>query len=71
MTIVLNDEDRKKFAELTREYTGGLLFIEVSEKPLVGGIGLISSATEDGVMEFREARKSGEIAEYLRHRFWR
>jgi hypothetical protein len=70
VTVILNDNDRTKFAELTRKYQNGVLFIQVSEKPLVGGIGLISSPTEDGIIEFSEARKSGEIAEYLQHRFW-
>jgi hypothetical protein len=70
VTIVLNAEDKKKFAALTRKYKGGLLFIRASENPLVGGIGLISSPTEDGVIEFSEVRRSPEIAEYLRHRFW-
>src|SRR5437870_1276423 len=49
VTIVLNDNDKKKFAELTRKHKGGVLFIQASENPLVGGIGLISSPTEDGV----------------------
>jgi hypothetical protein len=68
--VVLNDADRKKFAELTRKFQGGVLLCQVSQNPLVGGIGLISAPTENGVIEFSEARSSGNIAEYLRHRFW-
>ena len=70
VTVVLNDNDRNNFAELTRKHQNGVLFIQVSKKPFIGGIGLFSSPTEDGVIEFGEARHSGEIAEYLRHRFW-
>ncbi|MGH7982693.1 MAG: hypothetical protein ACREFF_06045 [Candidatus Udaeobacter sp.] len=70
VTLVLNDDDRKKFAELTQHYQGDILFCQVSENPLIGGVGLFSAPTEDGVIEFSEARKSGQIAEYLRHRFW-
>ena len=68
--VTLNDEDRKKFAELTHKYEGGLLFCQASANPVVAGIGLISAPTQDGVIEFSEARYSGNIADYLRHRFW-
>ena len=68
--VTLNDADRNEFAELTRKFTGGLLFCQVSQNPVVGGIGLISAPTEDGVIEFSTARYSGDIADYLRHRFW-
>src|SRR5262249_24010975 len=70
VTVVLNDNDRKNFAELTRKYQNGVLFIQASKKPFIGRIGLFSTPTEDGVIEFSEARHSGDIAEYLRHRFW-
>ena len=70
ITLVLNDADKQRFAELTHKYEGKLLFCQVSAKPLVGGIALISAPTEDGVIEFSEARYSGNIADYLHHRFW-
>jgi hypothetical protein len=68
--IALNDQDKKSFAELTRKHQGQLLFCQVSAKPVIGGIAFISAPIENGVIEFSEARYSGDIAEYLRHRFW-
>jgi hypothetical protein len=67
VTVVLNEGDVKKFAELTRKFTGQLLFCKATDK--VGGIAKIIGPTEDGVIVFSEARYSGNIAEYLRKRF--
>jgi tetratricopeptide (TPR) repeat protein len=71
ITVVLNKSDSKKFGELTRKFEGGLLFCQVSESPHVGGPRMISAPIEDGIIEFSEARFSGDIAiaEYLRRRF--
>src|SRR4029077_11067890 len=52
VTIELNDADKQRFAELTRQSEGKLLFCQASAKPLVGGIGLISAPTESGIIEF-------------------
>jgi hypothetical protein len=69
VTIVLNADDTKKYSELTHKFKGGLLFYQVSAKPPVFECGTVTSPTEDGIIEFSEARGSGNIAEYLRHRF--
>ena len=46
VTVVLNETDRKKFAELTHKFVGKLLFCQVSQKPWVGGIRFISALRE-------------------------
>ena len=68
--LVLNDADKQRFAELTHKYQGKLLFCEVSAKPLIGGVERISEPTDNGLIEFSEAGYFGNIADYLRHRFW-
>src|SRR6266699_4688887 len=38
VTMVLNESDSKKYAELTRKFQGRLLFYQLSEKPQVGEV---------------------------------
>jgi hypothetical protein len=67
VTIVLNEKDRKRYAELTRQFKGRLL-ICVGQSDVVG-IVEITSPTENGMIEFSDARYTGNIAKYLRRRF--
>jgi hypothetical protein len=61
--MVLNENDSKKYAELTRKFQGRLLFFQLSDKPMVGDPAS-SAPNEEGIIPFREAS-----AEYLRRRF--
>jgi hypothetical protein len=66
VTIVLNEKDRQRYAELTRKFKGRLLIcIALSDVISVG----IVSPTENGMIEFSDARNTGHIAKDLRLRF--
>ena len=67
VTIVLNDKDKQRYAELTRRFKGRLL-ICVGQRDIVS-IGEITSPTENGMIEFSDARYTGDVAKYLRRRF--
>jgi hypothetical protein len=67
VTIVLNEKDRQRYAELTRKFKGRLLIcIALSD---VISVGIVTSPTENGMIEFSDARDTGHIAKYLRLRF--
>jgi hypothetical protein len=67
VTIVLNEKDKQRYAELTRQFKGRLLFC-VGQGDIVS-IGLVTSPTENGMIEFSDARYTGHVAKYLRRRF--
>ncbi|PYL09216.1 MAG: hypothetical protein DME33_04690 [Verrucomicrobia bacterium] len=67
VTIVLNERDRRRYAELTRRFTGRLL-ICVGAGDLVS-IVQITAPMENGMIEFSDASGTGDIAKYLRRRF--
>jgi hypothetical protein len=67
VTIILNEKDKQRYAELTRRFKGRLL-ICVGEGDVVS-IGPVTSVTENGMIEFSDARDTGHIAKYLRRRF--
>jgi len=67
VTILLNEKDRKRYAEVTRQFKGRQLIC-------VGGadvisVGTVTSAMENGMIEFGDARDTGHVAKYLRRRF--
>jgi len=67
VTIVLNENDRRRYAELTRRFKGRLLICVGAGN--VVSIGPVTSPTENGMIEFSDARDTGYIAKYLRRRF--
>jgi hypothetical protein len=67
VTAVLNEDDTKKYSEITHRFEGGLLICMGDGQML--GIGKITTPTDDGIIEFSEARGSSKTAEYLRRRF--
>ena len=67
VTIVLNQGDKHRYAELTHRFQGRLL-ICVGQGGVVS-IGKITSPTDNGIIEFGDARYTGDIAKYLRRRF--
>jgi hypothetical protein len=67
VTIVLNGKDKQRYAELTREFKGRLLICVAASD--VMSVGLVTSPTENGMIEFSEAHDTGHIAKYLRRRF--
>ena len=67
VTIVLNERDKRRYAELTHQFKGRLLICEGQ-----GGIATvveITSPTDNGMIEFSDARYTGDVAKYLRRRF--
>jgi len=67
VTIVLNEKDKQRYAELTRRFKGRLLICVAADNVI--SIGMITSPTENGMIEFSDARFTGNIAKYLRRRF--
>src|SRR5438034_9206853 len=67
VTIVLNEKDKQRYAELTRQFKGRLLICVAADNVI--SIGMITSPTENGMIEFSDARFTGNIAKYLRRRF--
>ena len=67
--IVLNEEDRKAIAELTRKFQGEYMRWSAAETAEL--FVHIAAPTEEGVFEFSPAKskESGSIAESLRKRF--
>src|SRR5438105_13988436 len=63
---VLNETDKKTFARLTHQLNGGLVVCTGTRNFMAIGI---TSPTDDGILEFSEARHSGDTAKYLRRRF--
>ena len=67
ITIALNENDKRRYAELTRRFKGRLLICVAADNVI--SIGVITSPTENGLIEFSDARFTGNIAKYLRRRF--
>jgi hypothetical protein len=67
VTIVLNEKDKKRYAELTRQFKGRLLICVAAADVI--SVGTVTSPTENGMIEFTDARDTGHIAKYLRRRF--
>jgi len=67
VTILLNEKDRKGYAELTRQFKGRQLICVAAVDVI--SVGTVTSPTENGMIEFSDARDTGHIAKYLRRRF--
>lgn len=67
VTIVLNEKDSKRYAELTRQFKDRLLICVAASDVI--SVGVVTSPTENGMIEFSDARDTGHIAKYLRRRF--
>jgi hypothetical protein len=67
VTIVLNEKDRRRYAELTRQFKGRQLICVAAADVIT--VGTVTSPTENGTIEFSDARDTGHIAKYLRRRF--
>ena len=67
VTIVLNDKDKQRYAELTRRFKGRELLCVASADVI--SIGIVTSPIENGMIEFSDSHYTGDIAKYLRRRF--
>jgi len=67
VTIVLNERDKQRYSELTRQFRGRLLICVAASDVI--SVGVVTSPTENGMIEFSDARDTGHIAKYLRRRF--
>ena len=67
VTIVLNEKDKQRYAELTSQFKGRLLICVAASDVI--SVGVVTSATENGMIEFSDSRDTGNIAKYLRRRF--
>jgi len=67
VTIILNEKDKQRYAELTRRFKGRLLICVAAADVI--SIEQITSPAENGMIEFSDARYTGHIAKYLRRRF--
>jgi hypothetical protein len=67
VTILLNEKDKQRYAELTRRFKGRLLICVAAADVI--SIEQITSPAENGMIEFSDARYTGHIAKYLRRRF--
>jgi hypothetical protein len=67
VTILLNEKDRKRYAELTHQFKGRQLLCVAAADVI--SIGTVTSPTENGMIEFSDASDTGHIAKYLRRRF--
>ena len=67
VTIVLNEKDRQRYAELTRQFKGRMLICVAASNVI--SVGVVTSPSENGTIEFSDARDTGHIAKYLRRRF--
>ena len=67
VTIVLNDKDKQRYAELTRRFKSRLLICVAAADVI--SIEQITSPAENGMIEFSDAHYAGHIAKYLRRRF--
>ena len=67
VTIVLNEKDRQRYAKLTRQFKGRLLICVAASEVI--SLGVVTSPTENGMIEFSDARDTGHVAKYLRRRF--
>ena len=67
VTIVLNEKDKKRYAELTRQFRGRLLICVAASDVI--SVGAVTSPTENGMIEFGDSHDTGHVAKYLRRRF--
>ena len=67
ITIVLNERDKQRYSELTRQFRGRLLICVAASDVI--SVGVVTSPTENGMIEFSDARDTGHVAKYLRRRF--
>jgi hypothetical protein len=67
VTIVLNEKDKQRYAELTRRFKSRLLICVAAADVI--SIEQITSPAENGMIEFSDAHYTGYIAKYLRRRF--
>jgi hypothetical protein len=67
VTIILNEKDKQRYAELTRRFKGRLLICVAAADVI--SIEQITSPAENGMIEFSDAGYTGHIAKYLRRRF--
>jgi hypothetical protein len=67
VTIILNEKDKQRYAELTRRFKGRLLICVAAADVI--SIEQITSPAENGMIEFSDARDTRHIAKYLRRRF--
>ena len=67
VTIVLNEKDKQRYAELTRQFKGRLLICVAASDVI--SVGVVTSPTENGMIEFSDVRYTGHVAKYLRRRF--
>ena len=67
VTIILNEKDKQRYAELTRQFKGRLLICVAAADVI--SIEQITSPAENGMIEFSDARYTGNIAKYLCRRF--
>jgi hypothetical protein len=67
VTLVLNEADQRRYAELTRRFQGRLLICAGAGG--VVSISKINSPVQNGVIEFSDASDTGQVAKYLRRRF--
>jgi hypothetical protein len=67
VTILLNEKDRTRYAELTRQLKGRQLLCVAAADVIT--VGTVTSPTENGMIEFSDADDTGNIAKYLRRRF--
>jgi hypothetical protein len=67
VTAILNEKDKRRFAQLTHQFVGQILICTGTDN--FTAIGSITSPTNDGVLYFSENRHTAETAKYLRRRF--
>jgi hypothetical protein len=65
--IVLNEKDKQRYAEVTRQFKGRLLICVAASDVI--SVGVVTSPTENGIIEFGDPRDTGHVAKYLRRRF--
>ena len=67
VTILLNEKDRNRYAELTRQFNGRQLICVAAANVI--SIEQITAPAENGMIEFSDAHYTGHVAKYLRRRF--
>jgi preprotein translocase subunit SecD len=67
VTVVLNEKDRQRYADLTRRFRGRLLICVAASNVI--SVGVVTSPIENGILEFSDAQGTGDVAKYLRRRF--
>ena len=67
ITIALTEKDKKRYAEVTRQFKGRLLICVAASDVI--SVGVVTSPTENGMIEFSDSHDTGHIAKFLRRRF--